>query len=787
MGDKRKLKVQKFKQRKAKEAAAKSSQRFINPRDVKGVRGFEERKGTLGEEFFRRAKTGGIVDKREGGDGADEDQMLGRMRKVREWKADKFNLSDTAAGSQGYSGLGNALGESTGMKPLLEEDGPIDENRKKTKDEILQEIIEKNRSHREEKKLATAERDRELKELDKDFKAIASMLEHRRSEKTKLPSSVSVSKVDSDGNAMKKSRVMTLGSDGVAQVVTDAKPEPASKEVRKQMEKILKQVQRENKAEVEAKDEEEKAAVVDDYDRLMLDLETSATAKAGSRTKSNAEVAAEAQATLMRLQREKARRMKGSGEDSDDEEDGQGLYQLKFKANDTQEKKDMRARKQASSLLEAYMQELEAECKPDEESGNINCDFERVDRVVEQLKTLADVSSMAAAHTTRGLIEVLNELLQAEVGAAETDESLIELGAAEKAAATPFALLLPAIFSKIFPPSDFKHPVCTPMALYLASALVRVPITNLRDIAVGLYRASILLDLSVETHRYCGEVVAYVTNVLSLAAVSPAPASGQKRKADAALVDEGRANLLLSDSVPAFAKAPSLLAMESEGASKLKKKHLAGAPLKFAAMFCTADQKVTDSAATRHALACAAYKLAVRVVDVYGKGQWSEFLDPAFAPLQETLASVEAAEGNWLGTSKTIKSLHDTLMADVTAARARSRDNRIPLRLQAHRPIPLPLYNCKVTEWEEGEEDEKRALKKEYKAEKKQVIRALRQDTRYLMQAKEEEKKIDDDRRESTLKGLMTELQEQRQMIKESDVAKGKLKSIQKRKAGGKS
>ena len=152
MGDKRKQKVQRYKSRKAKEAASKTSKAFINPRDVKGARGDEHRQGQLGQEFMRRAKSGGLVDKREHGDDADELQMLGRMRKVRQTKADNFKLGDSSGDSLTH--YGNALGAPV-RREAAEDDNEPAAKRRKTRNEVLDEIIDKSRTFREEKKQVT--------------------------------------------------------------------------------------------------------------------------------------------------------------------------------------------------------------------------------------------------------------------------------------------------------------------------------------------------------------------------------------------------------------------------------------------------------------------------------------------------------------------------------------------------------------------------------------------------------------------------------------------------------
>ena len=510
------------------------------------------------------------------------------------------------------------------------------------------------------------------------------------------------------------------------------------------------------------------------YDLLMQELQRSATGKVGHRTKGPAEIAAESQAEFIRLQREKTRRLRGTEDDADSDEEGGGdaphVYQPKYHDGESQEKRDSKARKQASSLFEGYMQQLENECKPGD-GGGISIDFERVDTIVQQLKQLCGVSPVAACLTARGLIEVLNDLLEAE--AAQTSAT------AASVSTSPFSLLVPAVLTKIFPPSDFRHPVMTPLSLYLSSALMQTPLRTLRDVSAGLFRAALLIDMSKDTHRYNGEVLSFLTNVLALQGASEAatPAAAAGNDYYAFLKKEGRSNPLLSECIPELPCADRAMLASGAGSdeppSKKKRKRAEAAdasqapPLDFAASFCTADQTVADSPAVRRQLAAAAYRLLVRAVACFGVcEEGTEHLQPALAPVLETLDAVAPA------LHPALSVLDAQLRAALGKALEASVSGRFPLRLQAHRPIPLPLYEPKVTDFEEGEEDERRALKAQFRAEKKAAIRSLRQDAQFLNAAKEKERAYEMGKREDILNSMTAELQGQRKMIKQSDVAR---------------
>ncbi|KAJ9444783.1 Nucleolar protein 14-like protein [Diplonema papillatum] len=875
---KRRQKIQKYKARKAKEVAHATSQKFINPRDVKGVRGIELRDSTLGKEFVRRFKAGGIVDKREGGDEADETAMLTRMRKVRERKADKYNLGD---GKENLTHYGTALGDSHANEA---DDGPFEHEHRKSRDEVLDEIIEKSKAFREEKKAATAERDAEIKQLDYDWKkGVNKLVTMLPNEKTAIPTTSVGPPMEAQQGAGRRGRVMVLGTDGTATVRSGSTSGEASAaadaEKKAAMDQLLTAIRAESQkeaaqppvpAKAAAEPKKEAPAELDEYDKLLQSLEASVIVKGGYRSKSAGEVANEAQAELLKLHREKSRRMQDLGDD--DEEPGadggtEKVFQkLAPRAGDADHVRNSKAKRQASFLFESYLCELEKECTAPAslvggaDPSSFRVDFQRVDTILEQLRTLSKVSPLPSTTTARGLIEVLNDLLQREI--------------LEGAPATPFSILIPAVFGKIFPGSDFRHPVTTPLALLLSSSLQQVPFANARSVYAGTFRAAVLCDLLHESKRYCGELVTFLANVLSQSVATPhtaATAAATTPGPEDALAKELRANPVLSESLPLIptctpagqqqqqkvAAAPSRegvfygLAAPSQGllrlaaddaqlaaaraaapgqtAGKKKRKKIgespagdtpppflcssAVAPLDFSACFCEDEPGAGPSAdSLRLSATGAAYSLLLRHIRSFKEGAVVEleqitdpsaavgpsgaeeaavvapFVEAALQPVKQTLLRIQQANaarsettGGWLAVAPALKKLHDELVREVDSCIAACVASRTPLLLQSHRPVPLPLFNCKITEFEEGEADERRALKKEHKAEKKAVVRQLRADARYLNDAKEKERTAEQDVREQKLQSMMTDLQAQRRMIKESDVAKEKLRSMQKR------
>eukprot|EP00755_Sulcionema_specki_P005958 Sspe_Gene.34196::Locus_16639_Transcript_1_6_Confidence_0.273_Length_1757::g.34196::m.34196 len=520
---KRRLKkVQKLKQQKEKEESA-SKVSFVNPRDVKGARGHELRQGTLGVEFAKRGKAGGIRDLREGGDAPDDDQQWSRMAKVRSKgvKRDAYKLEDR---EEGLTHLGQSIGKLSTDRLQDMPEGYEDEEGekrpgKKRKDEVYAEIVEKSKAAKEEKRQEQAEKDQELADLDNQWSEISSLLPRRREEKSSVPGSVSTKEERPAGE--KKAKVLVLDMSGKVKSLKTLgqDKEEVDDETQKKMDDLL------AKCRAEAKEEEAKSdtkpevketpgkkmkgkggkeVTLDDYDSLMLRLADDKKATAGSRTKSGEEVASEAMAQLKRLQREKMKRMR-KDDDDDDEKDDLHIPTYKPSPNEDEDTKEGRARKQAANLFDGFLTQLEEEC--DMRNGAVTVDFDKVDRITKQLHNLAKVNSVAVVTSVRGLLEVFDELQNSDYAA--TPGTLMP-------GSTPFVLIACSIFSKVFPPSDFRHPVTTPLMLLLTSSIAQTPLNDIRCIAVGLYRCALVLAMVSDTRRYCGEVLVFLANVLSM-------------------------------------------------------------------------------------------------------------------------------------------------------------------------------------------------------------------------------------------------------------------------------
>lgn len=79
-------------------------------------------------------------------------------------------------------------------------------------------------------------------------------------------------------------------------------------------------------------------------------------------------------------------------------------------------------------------------------------------------------------------------------------------------------ILLLRLFLVLFPASDRRHAVCTPLALLLGYLLSSCPLRQPRDIATALLLAGMLQGMAAEGKRYAPEVTPLCEALLRSAA-----------------------------------------------------------------------------------------------------------------------------------------------------------------------------------------------------------------------------------------------------------------------------
>jgi nucleolar protein 14 len=120
-----------------------------------------------------------------------------------------------------------------------------------------------------------------------------------------------------------------------------------------------------------------------------------------------------------------------------------------------------------------------------------------------------------------------------------------------------------------------------------------------------------------------------------------------------------------------------------------------------------------------------------------------------------------------------------------------SLQGRQPLRLQAHKPIPIPTYNPKFESTSSSylrsrdpdhERQEAAKLRKQYKEERKGAIRELRKDARFLATVEQERQREKDKSYHERMKKVFGSMEVERAEEK----ALEREKAREKRRAGRK-
>ncbi|XP_064630063.1 nucleolar protein 14-like [Lineus longissimus] len=73
------------------------------------------------------------------------------------------------------------------------------------------------------------------------------------------------------------------------------------------------------------------------------------------------------------------------------------------------------------------------------------------------------------------------------------------------------------LVSVLFPTSDLRHPVVTPTMLFMAQILTQSPVSNLRDVSVGLFIINLFLEYVSLSKRLLPEVLTFLHGLLFLA------------------------------------------------------------------------------------------------------------------------------------------------------------------------------------------------------------------------------------------------------------------------------
>ncbi|KAK0206966.1 nucleolar protein 14 [Desarmillaria ectypa] len=308
--------------------------------------------------------------------------------------------------------------------------------------------------------------------------------------------------------------------------------------------------------------------------------------------------------------------------------------------------------------------------------------------------------------------------------------------------------------------SDLHHAVVSPTRVLMGAYLGLGRVRSLADIASGLFLCSLFLQFEKLSKRLVPEAVNFVINaVLHLAPNSYKDASA----------------------LPGSFPSPDF---RSELSSFFTAQRATGSP---------SSQKVdllqvliagSANEETKFALLSVALDLVVRFAELYkGLEGFVELYEPISTILKHILKQTGLSEA----LETRLKAVSDSTKRLLKFA----RQTRQPLQLQTHKPIPIPTYIPKFEtssssylrhQDPDHERNEASKLRNQYKKERKGAIRELRKDARFLAGVQQQKQKDKDRAYNENMRRVFGSIEGERAEEKSMEREKAK----EKRRAGRK-
>ncbi|CAK4070312.1 unnamed protein product [Aphanomyces euteiches] len=261
-------------------------------------------------------------------------------------------------------------------------------------------------------------------------------------------------------------------------------------------------------------------------------------------------------------------------------------------------------------------------------------------------------------------------------------------------------LLLLRVACNVFPVTDLRHNVVTPIELILGQCLAKASLSNVDQARKALFCCGLSLHITEKKAKFMPEVVHCLKQLVQLVHAQ-----------------EDNANAWFVDAIKAFIKANS--ASSTTSLPKLPLTETLSEADMAAAVF-QATLALVETAATQYASLAAYHEL--------------------FLSLQELLSQIKA---------KVLKTACASTLTLLEAKSKASLDSRRPLRLQAHAPKVLPTFVPKFDENYAMRKDKTldrdkaqlKQLQRQVKRERKGASRELRRDAAFLSRQRTEEQK----------------------------------------------
>ncbi|KKK17930.1 hypothetical protein P175DRAFT_0468706 [Aspergillus ochraceoroseus IBT 24754] len=298
----------------------------------------------------------------------------------------------------------------------------------------------------------------------------------------------------------------------------------------------------------------------------------------------------------------------------------------------------------------------------------------------------------------------------------------------------PRDLIILTGVAAIFPTSDHFHAIATPAHLCLARYLGQGPVNSLMDLTTGTYAASLCLQYQTASKRYLPEFINYVLNAL----------------------------YILSPEEPRKDVGYFPLRLPTEPLRLKPSKSIPHRQLRFWDISPETSNQHTAHEELKLSLISTLASLVASASDVWAsKSAFTEVFEPAQKALQQVMRSC--------GTKVPPKA-RDTIqiaLDKLDSHLCQARRSRRPLLLHHHRPLAIkaaiPKFEDTFNPDKHYDPNRDRAelnrLKAEYKREHKGAMRELRKDANFMAREQLREKKERDAEYERKYKRLVAEVQ----------------------------
>lgn len=320
---------------------------------------------------------------------------------------------------------------------------------------------------------------------------------------------------------------------------------------------------------------------------------------------------------------------------------------------------------------------------------------------------------------------------------------------------SPGDLIVLTSVSTIYPTSDQWHSVVTPAMTLLARYIAQSPIESQLDLLKGTYACSLLLRYQVRSERYAPEAINFICKAIQ----------------QLAPVKKGL-------SLPPLT-APEILET-TDFHIKSPSKEAPSARLNFEHIRTLSQGKKAPQTSSE-SLLLTYLNLVKPIITLYStKSAFPELISPIHSLLTTHLSENSTLTHLHPATQTTVTNLLKTLNTAIST----SLDDRRPLLLHNHRPLAIKSsYPAFVDNYNplrhQQDPDRERAemnkLKAEHKKERKGAMRELRKDANFMAREQLREKKVRDEAYEKKFKRLVAEIQgEEGREAKEYEKVKAK-------------